>query len=338
MTRNPIGVGEHYASLDGIRGILAVAVMLFHYGSDTILSHATRGSLPKGAWELCVDFFFILSGFVLCQSYQKRRPGIIEYIIKRALRLFPLFAITTISIIVINFKIPELKVLLSNITLSQSVINLPSINHPAWSISFELYFPILFLFALPFFKSNRRVLFPFFLAGSAACCFALMTGHSLPHARAFFSLGLGFLLNFTTSDWGEESKIPTLYLSFIGCLFILIFGRSIPLLSVALPALSVISIVHGRAGVTLFSSKLILALGQWSYGIYLIHIPVLLAFEKLVGTQPSRHIGAKALMVIATIALAGIAHNLVEQPAIHLSKRIFAKRRPNRITPDERAC
>ena len=47
--------------LTGLRGILALAVLLFHLGC-----------LPYG-W-LAVDGFFLLSGIVLCHVYGKRGP------------------------------------------------------------------------------------------------------------------------------------------------------------------------------------------------------------------------------------------------------------------------
>lgn len=50
----------HYAALDGLRGVAAVMVVLFHM--DQIINHG----------YLSVDFFFMLSGFVIGYAYDDR--------------------------------------------------------------------------------------------------------------------------------------------------------------------------------------------------------------------------------------------------------------------------
>jgi peptidoglycan/LPS O-acetylase OafA/YrhL len=56
---------ERYVVLDGWRGIYAILVALFHcplywHGWDTLF--------VRGSW-LFVDFFFVLSGFVIAHAY-----------------------------------------------------------------------------------------------------------------------------------------------------------------------------------------------------------------------------------------------------------------------------
>lgn len=65
------GHGGRFALLDELRGIAALAVCLFHIGT-----RATGVQLfPNG--YLAVDFFFMLSGFVLAEAYEARlgQPG-----------------------------------------------------------------------------------------------------------------------------------------------------------------------------------------------------------------------------------------------------------------------
>src|SRR5271154_491037 len=57
----------HLASLDGLRGVAAIAVFLHHLGAITGLKQLYFG------WGcLSVDFFFVLSGFVIAKSYEHR--------------------------------------------------------------------------------------------------------------------------------------------------------------------------------------------------------------------------------------------------------------------------
>jgi len=78
-----------FDALDGIRGIAAVAVMLYHYTQFSSLR-----MLP-GA-EAAVDLFFMLSGFVLMYSYGRkieRGMRFRAFLIARVQRLGPLFVI-----------------------------------------------------------------------------------------------------------------------------------------------------------------------------------------------------------------------------------------------------
>lgn len=59
----------HYEILDGLRGVAAVLVMLYHIGEGFATSPVDQ-SVNHG--YLAVDFFFILSGFVIGYAYDDR--------------------------------------------------------------------------------------------------------------------------------------------------------------------------------------------------------------------------------------------------------------------------
>lgn len=72
---------ERYRLLDEMRGVAALAVLVFHIG--------TRGGgpliLPNGF--LAVDFFFMLSGFVIAEIYETRLAGGMSFTAFAARRL-----------------------------------------------------------------------------------------------------------------------------------------------------------------------------------------------------------------------------------------------------------
>lgn len=81
---------QRYLALDGMRGIAALCVMLVHY----------KATLPWGLPALpnaglAVDFFFVLSGFVVSHAYADQlldgRLAAIEYAKRRVIRLGPMF-------------------------------------------------------------------------------------------------------------------------------------------------------------------------------------------------------------------------------------------------------
>ena len=85
--RRPSSERQHFATLDGLRGIAAIVVVIFHdlspFDLDSLIPHA----------PLAVDFFFCLSGFVVAYAYEKRLLGTMsfaDFVAVRIIRLYPL--------------------------------------------------------------------------------------------------------------------------------------------------------------------------------------------------------------------------------------------------------
>ncbi|KJC50888.1 hypothetical protein UB31_11670 [Bradyrhizobium sp. LTSP849] len=79
---------EHFLTLDGLRGLAAFGVLLFH----------RRWLVPGGHFldhaYLAVDFFFGLSGFVIAYAYgarlRDRSISFLGFLAVRVIRLYPL--------------------------------------------------------------------------------------------------------------------------------------------------------------------------------------------------------------------------------------------------------
>ncbi|EPE96506.1 acyltransferase family protein [Rhizobium grahamii] len=83
---------SHYVALDGVRGVAAISVLLFHL--ERWLD--VPGLAANG--NLAVDMFFTLSGFVLAVAYSERvhTMGLWKFVVMRAVRLMPLIILATI--------------------------------------------------------------------------------------------------------------------------------------------------------------------------------------------------------------------------------------------------
>lgn len=80
---------ERYVVLDSWRGICAILVALFHF---PLQWHFQGASFVRGSW-LFVDFFFVLSGFVIAHAYAGKlstRNDLVAFVIRRFGRLWPL--------------------------------------------------------------------------------------------------------------------------------------------------------------------------------------------------------------------------------------------------------
>ncbi len=154
-------IRQRFHVLDGMRGVAALAVMLFHYHDYGVHSRFFDNTFTA------VDFFFILSGFVLNHAYgEKLRTGMNagDYLARRIARLFPLSALALIVgapafyFTSILAKHPEYPVHSLITMLSCNVFFLPylvdwgeragdifPIDHALWSIFFEIVASIAFI-------------------------------------------------------------------------------------------------------------------------------------------------------------------------------------------------
>lgn len=86
----------HYEILDGLRGVAAVIVVLFHILE--VHSHGDQTKQIINHGYLAVDFFFLLSGFVLGYAYDDRwgKMTLKDFFKRRIIRLQPMIIIGSI--------------------------------------------------------------------------------------------------------------------------------------------------------------------------------------------------------------------------------------------------
>jgi peptidoglycan/LPS O-acetylase OafA/YrhL len=157
-------IATELPSLTSLRGIAAVAVVIFH-ASYFAANYA--GGAPPGSWQrgyLAVDLFFFLSGFVLTHVYhgrlagKRRWPAIGKFLWARFCRIYPASVFTTG---VLAFKYATGTLFLppdvsfnKQLTAALFLMQVPwldsvAINGPSWSISAECYAYLLFPFIVP---------------------------------------------------------------------------------------------------------------------------------------------------------------------------------------------
>lgn len=106
--------------LDGIRGVAILLVVAWHYLGGPLGYHggnANGGTLARGPLALCwcgVDLFFVLSGYLIADILLHARTAtnyFSVFIIRRACRLLPLYAVTLLAFVVAR------NLLIDNVTL-----------------------------------------------------------------------------------------------------------------------------------------------------------------------------------------------------------------------------
>lgn len=169
MPDTPIRDKTEILTLTSLRGFAAIMVVFYHFRNEfgnTLNIDYYTGYFYKG--YMWVDFFFILSGFVISFKYYnnfyltKCRADVATFLIKRLARIYPLhltmlFLFLPMEVLKLAlqshaapaFSINSFPAVLTNLLLMQAWHLHHSVtwNHPAWSISAEwaayLLFPLL---------------------------------------------------------------------------------------------------------------------------------------------------------------------------------------------------
>ncbi len=146
----PGGRTTHFAILDGLRGVAAICVVLFHLTIKpaALLPIPAYGGFLNHAY-LAVDFFFLLSGFVITHAYEQRlRSGLnfSDFCCVRLVRLYPMF-IAGLVIGAVGAILQGGPGHFSFLSFVQQALFIPHYRHnefafpynlPAWSLMFEL--------------------------------------------------------------------------------------------------------------------------------------------------------------------------------------------------------
>src|SRR3954454_5118338 len=95
-TNSYLPTKSHYQILDGLRGVAALTVVIFHTFEAYADENRFKQILNHG--YLAVDFFFLLSGFVIAYAYDDRWGNMTqwEFYKRRLIRLQPMAVVGTI--------------------------------------------------------------------------------------------------------------------------------------------------------------------------------------------------------------------------------------------------
>lgn len=178
---------QHFDVLDGLRGIAALAIVVFHF-MEWIYTDFSKNFIGHGF--LAVDFFFCLSGFVIAYAYDNRiaKMGMAEFFKSRLIRLHPLVILGSVvglaaflldpfaghSELYSAGKIALLFLcsvfLIPLPIMEERAFNLFGFNAPSWSLFWEYVANI--IYALVLYKLSRKYLFLVTLLAAFVLCWA----------------------------------------------------------------------------------------------------------------------------------------------------------------------
>ncbi|QNN67137.1 acyltransferase [Sphingomonas lutea] len=339
-----------------LRGVASLLVVFYHlkFGANQRLHFETVTSFFDRGY-LWVDFFFILSGFVMSHVYVVNeraltRADLRSYFAARIARIVPLHIFLLLALLVFfmmksvaqgavdeHLQPPGLGSLLLTVPLLHLwpiVDSMPRWNIPSWSISAEMHAYLLFP-AIVWCLSKAAALTNFAIL-TAACAFYLLIGFQagsldLTSGTALLRCFAGFLLGILCFNYRRYlAALDSLQLSLVqvgaAMALCLVLAFEVPDVLFIPPALllvaatatdrgAVCSLLIGRAG---------MRLGDLSYGIYLVHVPILtvaaLIWPKILNiaglSDPSiiRSLWI-TLIIAAVLVTAEVLNRYIELPA-----------------------
>jgi len=327
---------NRFQALDSFRGLFALSVVTYHIG---LPGSFTELSFFRNA-DLFVEFFFVLSGFVLAHAYgRKEQVEWRRFFITRSFRLFPLHWLMLLVFIVLevgkaiayrkgivfNFEpftgaaapaqiLPSFLLIQSWMPFTDPL----SFNYPAWSISVEYYMYMVFMLALMVSVTARLwVWAAITLLALAALYFGFgdLTQKSLRGLSCFFGGALSYM-----GYRALSARVAPAYRLFT-CLELIAVGLVVALLTSSLddkvlPATvlfcGVVVVYAFDAGAVshVLKGSAFALIGKISYSIYMVHaavwfciVSLFMVLQKVSGMPLAPSIGPKRYVDTGSLLL-----------------------------------
>jgi peptidoglycan/LPS O-acetylase OafA/YrhL len=343
---------RHLPALTGLRFVLAIWVIVHHLTGKGMMLEPWVQTLPAGLQSLvrggylAVGTFFVLSGFVLARSYGEKewdRSSLFCYGVARIARVYPGYLLSLVIVSPFIYRsllaggsgssrrvelLTNYGLVLQGWTGSLGV----GWNTPAWSLSCKLFFYLCFPLLLMVFA--RRTWPRIIVAALVSIVLPLMLAQlHVPWWWKPFYHTADFLVGIVASHlfdvlhevnfhrigiwlYGVAGSVGALMVAFPQYLR----GSSLDLNSSLRPVNVAILIglaIGGGLPARLLSSRLLKYLGQASYSMYILHVPLLWWYSRYMwrhSPAPSPA-AAAAIYIVGVIVVSALAFELVEEPA-----------------------
>ncbi len=297
---------DAFPLIDGLRGIAAIAVFSIHWQA------ISAPWLLASSGYLAVDLFFLLSGIVIAHAYDDRiasgELNTVRFMLVRLIRFWPLYALGTLlagalaCMAIATGRVGyyhSYRDVAASVALTLAFIpqrwsgELFQLNVPYWSLLCELIANL--VFALFWRRLSVPIMVMIVLAGAigtiaSGIVYGQLSGGGwwdtahVGLTRVMFSFFLGVVIYRTVPRGGETSQaIGLACAAALIVLFAIQPGAwrawyDLICVLVVFPAIGVLVM---RIGVSGPFARLFKALGDASYGVYVLHLPMLIVVSAI---------------------------------------------------------
>jgi peptidoglycan/LPS O-acetylase OafA/YrhL len=335
-------VKKELESLQISRGFAALAVALYHARLGTgqfvqAIPAPIEAVLAEGF--LGVDFFFVLSGFIILHAhYDDRRSAIAarSYTLKRIVRIYVPYLPITALVISAYTLFPGLSQGNRTWGLFASITLLPSAYEPALPIAWTLVHEILFyLIFLIFFISGR--LFATMIA-VWSCVLLKQALAQEVFSSAFLNVLLspiniefvfGLLCALGFRHMRPQQGIVAMVAGLAICvIYFLRFASAEGSARIIFGLGAALVILGLSLNDKMFHSKIGARLGDASYALYLIHNPLISLTSRLATHAPPLNHWFTSLLfsVVCSVTCSFVYHRYFERPALKKVRSILLRK------------
>jgi len=337
------------------RFLAAVAVVIFHFREEAFPFKSVIIKDFIEYFTVLVSYFFVLSGFILTVN-SKDGINVRRFYINRFARIFPLYlgALLLMLFLLLVARTPKDTISFNKVFLSVFLIQswfqnyALSYNFPAWSLSAEAFFYVVFPFVI-FLLRNKPLrlqlisIVSFWFIMQVLFVWMLLHQNTFVMNNPLFHLST-FLLGIAAGRLFESkqdilaiytSKFELLSLVMITVLALLVMSRNPIFLKfyhngllapVFVLFIYTVALSKGRL-IKLFANRRLEYLGEISYGIYILQFPVsILVFgimDRIVKVSPTVgfYIYLPSLIIISSVT-----YHFIEKPCRMLIRNLLDKK------------
>ena len=332
---------DRLVEVDALRGVAALAVVLFHYTTrftDLFQPGVLPAvSFPRGHYG--VNLFFIISGFVIFMTLEKTaRP--LDFVVSRFSRLFPAYW----AAIFLTFSICHLLGLpgklvgagtaFANMAMLHGLFGIEHVDGVYWTLEVELLFycGMLLMYRLKWLGRLHFMLFALLFVRLSYYFLAHWFGIDLPWIMfrlailqhlPWFALGISIYL--ATNRRGVHGlRVPVLTSAMAIATLWICESTFVAVLAAGMAA-AVFLAASGKLPILRF--RPVVWLGTVSYPLYLLHENIGWAIQlRLLSAGVPVDLAILAALA-ASLVLAGVLTRWVEQPAMRWIRTRYRERR-----------
>jgi len=349
----------YYHEFDALRAVAAISVMIAHFAGDVSFL-VERLGLPAVVLFFCLSGYLITGILLRCRelsSSQSNLKTLLQFYVRRALRIFPLYYLVVFLFCLVSPSIRSnilwFLCYAVNIGKAFGETGFNPLNH-FWTLAVEEQFYIVWPFVILLSPAKRLSAISLSMLGVAFLSRYLLSTvfDASPTAvqqltfSSLDALGLGSFFAVVEANQAVRlsrlDRFSTILLCIFWPLMIVLFaiadnatlslwGPLIYSLSFA-PLIYLVARSSGSDKMSALRSKPLLFVGKISYGIYVWHLPVMWAYAKLMSlffgydllTRLHYGVGTvvrTTLLIVMTLVISSCSWYFFEKPINSLKSK-----------------